>query len=230
MGKVLMDDLISVRDTKFKNGAQQLVLSAQVTLDSINNSIHTPPLLKIVLEKWLTWQEKDEIDIASSISSLNITSQWYAALLAWGAWVIKKDGSEVHMTEFLDKRGRKSEIESICIPLEIPNRVYAESAVCRTPRDYPIVFAAAVVDYDGDVVKDINLAMTGAAKKSVVKINAVDTLKGKKLTDQDIESVKQQVLKEVEPKADFRGSVEYRKEMAALLSKRVLKMCVKGDN
>ena len=230
MDKVLKDDQIVVENVKFKGGNKKLVIHADASLDNIYNAPYTPELLRSVLEKWETWQERDEIDVASSISSLAIAPQWYAALLAWGAWIIKKDGTEIHMSEFLDSRGRKNDIKSICIPLDIEKRTIAEAAVCRTPRDLPIVFAVAVVDFKNGNVKNARLTMTGAGNKSVLEIEKVNTLIGEKLTQSNIEKIKTQVLNEVQPKADFRGSVEYRKEMAAVLAERVLNECLKGAN
>ncbi|MBN2488097.1 MAG: hypothetical protein JXA98_03625, partial [Methanosarcinaceae archaeon] len=66
--------------------------------------------------------------------------------------------------------------------------------------------------------------------KSVLNFEKVNILIGKKLTQDGIEEIKKQVLSEVQPKADFRGSVEYRKEMAAVLAERVLNECLKGAN
>ena len=230
MDKVLKNDQIVVENVKFKDGNKKLVVHADASLDNIYNSSYTPGLLRSVLEKWETWQERDEIDVASSISSLAIAPQWYAALLAWGAWVTKKDGTEIHMCEFLNSRGRKNDIKSVCLPLDVEHRTFAEAAVCRTPRDFPIVFAAAVVDFENGNVKDIRLTMTGAGNKSVLNFEKVNILIGKKLTQDGIEEIKKQVLSEVQPKADFRGSVEYRKEMAAVLAERVLNECLKGAN
>ena len=230
MDKVLKDDQIVVENVMFEGGSKKLVIQADASLDAIYNSSYTPKLLKSVLEKWETWQERAEIDAASSISSLAIAPQWYAALSSWGAWVTKKDGTEFHMSEFFASRGRKSDVKNVSIPLEVEKRTFAEAAVCRTPRDFPIVFAAAVVDFENDIVKNVRLTMTGAGSKSVLKIESVNTLVGKKLTQDSIKEIKKQILSEVQPKADFRGSVEYRKEMAAVLAERVLNECLKGAN
>ena len=54
---------------------------------------------------------------------------------------------------------------------------------------------------------------------------SVNLLTGGPLTDERIEQVAAAVAQEVVPLDDFCGSVEYRREMAAVLTRRALAMC-----
>jgi len=230
MDEINKIDLIEVKEIGYQGGLKKMLINPNASLDDVYGSEYLPEFLKTILEKWLTWQERSEIDFASSISSLALAPQWYAGLLAWGCWIVLEDSMEINIRDFAKNRGKKADIKQICIPLDVVGRTFAEAAVCRTPRDFPIVFTAVVVDFENKVVKDAKLAMTGASKKSVYESGSVKTIIGKALTDEAIESLQGLIGSEIEPKADFRGSVEYRKEMTSVLTKRVLESCLKEAN
>ncbi|MGQ9910030.1 MAG: FAD binding domain-containing protein [Candidatus Flexifilum sp.] len=120
-----------------------------------------------------------------------------AALLVCDAAVTVQSlagAREAALSDYLAERGDG-------LPTELRLRVdgaFAEARVGRTPGDRPIVAAAARRAADGT----IRLALCGVAPTPVrVEPGAVEAL---------------------DPPGDFRGSSTYRKEMAALLSQRVL--------
>jgi CO/xanthine dehydrogenase FAD-binding subunit len=81
----------------------------------------------------------------------------------------------------------------------------ASDRVARTPADKPIVAAIARLGYDGQ----LRLALCGVANTPV-------------LVEPD------NVKAAINPPDDFRGSREYRRQMAAMLAKRVIKAVSNG--
>ena len=228
MGKVLSIEKINSSNTSYRNGRKKLEYRFDASLEDIHNHPMTPELFKSTLGKWLSWQERVETSMAASITAISLAPQWIASLYTWGVWINLQDGSEVSIEDFLQKRAKKSEVCSLTLPGDVPGRVWADHAVCRTPRDYPIIFTALVMDMDKGKVVSARMAMTGASRKSVQGIKSVNEIAGKDLDEEMITQVENGIRSEVEPVDDFRGSADYRREMAALSARRSLLTCLKG--
>jgi len=99
--------------------------------------------------------------------------------------------------------------------------------VALTPADEPIVAAIAVIELAGEsqnpVVSQARLALTGAWRENARLARAAELLAGKPLTEEAIEQIAIGVEQEVSPPDDFRGSANYRRAMAALLTRRALR-------
>jgi len=96
----------------------------------------------------------------------------------------------------------------------------AFEVVGRSPKDKPIVCAAAYIAVDEGLPAALRIAVGGAAEQPVRLHKAEHLLKGKLLTEEKIAEALAPVIEELEPVADFRGSVAYRREMAAVLARR----------
>jgi probable selenate reductase FAD-binding subunit len=98
----------------------------------------------------------------------------------------------------------------------------AMARVARTPRDKPIVAVAVRVTREENLCGGVTIALAGVADRPIRAYEAEDQLKGqpfdKKLVDVAVETL----VKHIHPPSDFRGSGEYRREMAAVLTRRVL--------
>ena len=85
-----------------------------------------------------------------------------------------------------------------------------------------IVSAAASITREGDVIKDVRIALGSVAPTPLRVKKAEDVLRGKTPTMELIEKATEIVMNEVKPITDVRASAEYRKDMARVLSRRVL--------
>ena len=72
-------------------------------------------------------------------------------------------------------------------------------------------------------VERVGLALTNAGPKPVKANQAERYLKGKQLDDKAIAEAARLASQDCDPTADRRGSVEYKREMARVLSARALK-------
>jgi len=210
---------------------ESFILKAQTPLQAVYEAPDSPALLRRTLSGIVTWQQRNETTVERALRSLNVAPQWVAALLSLGASVTCSDGQEKPLADFLRRRGeRRGKLAAVHLPLNVPDRTWGESHVARTPADPPIVAAIAVVDWAYGVVHQARLALTGVWRVPAQLAESVGVLVGGPLDNEQIEWVVSSVQQEVLPPDNFFGSTDYRREMAAVLTRRALKGCKKGVN
>ena len=98
----------------------------------------------------------------------------------------------------------------------------AFEVVGRSPKDKPIVCAAAYIALDEGLPVTVRLAV-GGADATPTRLHKVEhMLEGQELTEERVVHVLDQIGPDLQPVADFRGSVEYRLAMAKVLGRRAL--------
>ena len=90
------------------------------------------------------------------------------------------------------------------------------------PKDKPIVCAAAQVVLEQGRCRDVRLALGGVAERPVCMPRAMQRLRGSELATSSLDEAAAQAASSLSPRGDFRGSGEYRQEMAAVLARRAL--------
>ena len=93
----------------------------------------------------------------------------------------------------------------------------------RNEMDIAVVNAASYLTFDGDVVRSARVAVGAAAPTVLLVQGAADALVGKPLTDETMEAAGQAARAAVSPISDMRGTVEQRRHLAAVLTRRVLR-------
>lgn len=150
-----------------------------------------------------------------------------AALLACDAEVVlaTQAGEQViPYAEFLDQRATLLAAPAIVTGLRVPvigaATGYALETVARTPADAPIVLAVAALSAHDGRCTAARLALGGVAPIPL-RVPAVEAaLTGQPLSADLIADVAAQLAPLIHPPADFRGSGEYRREMAVVLARR----------
>ncbi len=130
------------------------------------------------------------------------------------------------LDEFLENRDvflrRGTLITELLIPSAPSSCRVGFAHVGRTPRDRPIVCAAACVDMDGEVCQRVRLALGGVAHRPLRARDAEEFLMGRPLTPENLQEAADRAAFPLSPPGDFRGSPEYRRAMAAVLARRAL--------
>lgn len=98
----------------------------------------------------------------------------------------------------------------------------AYEVVGRSPKDKPIVGAAAYIEVEEGLAATVRLAVGGADATPVRLLKAEHLLKDTLLSQTDIDAALRPALEQLHSIEDFRGSAEYRLEMAKVLSRRAL--------
>jgi CO/xanthine dehydrogenase FAD-binding subunit len=196
-------DLQAVGLTGLDADTETLTAGAMVTLQTLVNHVATPSLLReaILYEGPNTFRHAGTV--GGSIISANKESEFVAALLVFEAQVTLQslNGTRTMMlTDFLKDMPSALEGGLITAVSIATGGKTASARVARTPMDSPIVAALARRSAGGSV----QLALCGVAYAPVLVDPASD------------------IKAAINPPADFRGSAEYRRQMAATLSRRVL--------
>jgi carbon-monoxide dehydrogenase medium subunit len=93
----------------------------------------------------------------------------------------------------------------------------------RTADDYATVSVAAVVSLaDDNTCRDARIVLGAAGVTPVRSLAAEDVLRGQVLTDEVIRAAAATVPDAVDPLDDFRGSADYKREMAGVFVRRAL--------
>ncbi len=147
------------------------------------------------------------------------------ALLALDAQVtvVGKETTTVPLADFLARREqllpRALVIES-AVPMTNPRA--SLQTVARTPSDKPIVSVCAAARIENGMARDVRIALGGVGPVAVRAKGVEKALEGKALSGQLVETAARQAAEGLSPIGDFRGSVEYRNEMAAVLTRRAV--------
>jgi CO/xanthine dehydrogenase FAD-binding subunit len=152
-----------------------------------------------------------------------------AALLVCDASVqlYASDGfREIPLPDFLPRRaellGSPALIVEVKAPVPAAGAGAGLATVARTPADSPIVLAAATLEAEGGRCVSARLALGGVAPTAVRLAEVEDMLAGHSDSAELIGAVAARVGDLMVPLGDFRGSAEYRRAMAVVLSRRAM--------
>ena len=96
----------------------------------------------------------------------------------------------------------------------------------RTEDDYATVAVAAIASVENGVCAGVRVAL-GAVAPTPVRATAVEAaLEGQPVTADAIRSAAEAVAEQVDPLADFRGSSEYKRDMAVVFTRRALEQAL----
>lgn len=172
--------------------------------------------------------------LGGAVTSLAGPPEIVLALLALDASVVIRFGedqsSEKPLTDFLAggaqfKRGEA--LAEVRFPVgKVATGGYL-ARVARTPRDEAIVAAIAVIQAEGGKVKQARLAVAASSAQRQRLEPVEKLLEERAFTQQQLEKAAAAVKELVNPTGDYRGSVEYRREMSGVLAQRALQMAWK---
>ncbi|HEY81079.1 MAG TPA: hypothetical protein G4O05_08405 [Caldilineae bacterium] len=204
-----------------------LRLEGDAPLQSVVDAANAPELLKQVLRRSYSWQERNDVSIRRAALSPDRGPLWAAALMAWDAYVLFDSGEMASYAHYMRREVRpEGRSTDLLIPPEAENLRWGVADVARTKLDMPIVGAVAVVEFDGEQVKAARVALTGVWKHTADLAQAPEALVGQRLTPEIIGAVAEAIAVETDPRPDYLGSVEYRRAMAKVLSRDALERCL----
>jgi CO/xanthine dehydrogenase FAD-binding subunit len=177
--------------------AGMVVLGAMVRVQTIVEDPRLPELLRRLAHREGPNTFRNMSTIGGTVATADPESELYAGLLAYEATVTVQSSvgaQTIPLTEFQLPAGALI----TAVTIQSGGQAAAER-VARTPADKPIIAVVGRKDEAGRV----RLAVCGVARRPVL--------------------VEQEEVALLEPPADFRGSTEYRREMAAVLTARVLR-------
>ncbi len=206
-------------------------IDADAPLQAVLDAPECPSLLRQTLTGVLSWQARNETPVRRALSAPRVAPQWVAALLALGATVTVDgdDGPSEVALEALLRGQAGGRASALHVPVGPGGASLAEAHVGRTPTDEPIVAAVAAVEVAGDAVRQARVALTGVWPEAVRLAEAPAQLVGGPLDAERVGAVAEAVEQEVAPKGDWLGSAEYRRAMAAVMTRRALVSCLRRE-
>jgi CO/xanthine dehydrogenase FAD-binding subunit len=93
----------------------------------------------------------------------------------------------------------------------------------RQGADLAIVGIAVLLIMEGNLVKDVRIALGAVAPTPIRARKAEEILKGKKLDDRLLDEASKAASSESKPISDTRSSAEYRRKLVTVLVKRAIK-------
>lgn len=209
--------------------ADGLSIGACATLQQVVDSALVPPALQAAARHLVNRNLRNVATVGGNIGSGRGVSFLGPALLAAHAMVVVATaaGTERMALEDFQARHREDLIVAVRIPWLVPSRQVAVLREARSANDVSVVTAAASLWRDGDVARDIVLAIGGAGPR-VARIRAVErALEGRALPA--AEEMERLIAANVRPTGDLRGSAAYRQRLAAVVGARVLRAAWKDE-
>ena len=158
------------------------------------------------------------------------------SLIALGASAVmtSKSGDRVVLLEefFIDYYETDVQPGEILTSVMVPHAPAGSGSVYlkflpRTADDYGTVNVAAVVSKEQDgTCKDVRIVLGAAGVTPIRAKDAEDALRGKPLTDENIRAAVALVKDAVDPLEDFRGSAEYKTDMAEVFARRAVEQAM----
>jgi aerobic carbon-monoxide dehydrogenase medium subunit len=133
---------------------------------------------------------------------------------------------EIPIADFLAQRATRlqnSIVTEIKITASARQRRAALESVGRTPRDKAIVSVCAALEIERGIVSSGAIALGGVGETAWRARDAEREILNQGLTDDVVERAAMAATSALEPLGDFRGSAQYRTEMARVLTARALK-------
>lgn len=224
-------DLSALGLAYIRESSGAIALGAMTTLAELNDS----PILRALANGVLAQAAhrsaasvlRNQATIAGTLIS-EPASILAVALLALDAQMtlMEKTTRTIALAEFLrelreSREIRKSLVTEISVPMTNPRA--SMHIVARTPSDKPIVSAIASARIENQVARDVRIALGGVGEIALRASAAEKILEGQALSEASIEQAAKLASQGLSPRGDFRGSAEYRKEMAIVLTRRALK-------
>ena len=97
----------------------------------------------------------------------------------------------------------------------------------RTADDYATVSVAALVEpSENNVCRDVRIVLGSVGVTPVRAVDAESALRGRELTGANIRACAEAVREAVDPLEDFRGSPEYKTDMAEVFTRRAIEQAL----
>jgi len=175
---------------------------------------------------------RNQRTVGGAVAVAGADDQLLVALLAADAQitVLRPEPCDLSLWEVLLRRNELLDghalVSEVSVAVPAGSIGAALQRVARTPADAPIVCVGAALWLERGRIGQARLALGGVAACPVRLPDVETLLEGQKPTAELIGSAARRAGQCIEPGGDFRGSADYRREMAVVLSERALKQAL----
>jgi carbon-monoxide dehydrogenase medium subunit len=193
-------------------------------------------LYRVIAEGGRRWGgsvQRNRATVGGAIATAASDDSLVVALLSCSARVTRVTPTgrrDLALAEFLPVRAtllaEPALIEEVSVSLDPdaapPQAGWALASVARTPSDAPIVVAAAMLALDRGRCAAARVALGGVAQMPILLSEIEAALAGQIPSPELFAEAGNRAAALVQPISDFRGSAEYRRAMAGVLTERAL--------
>jgi CO/xanthine dehydrogenase FAD-binding subunit len=226
-----LQDIAELR--QIETNTRAIHIGGAATLQRVAEIDGLPPALRRSLTRTITPNLRNATSVGESLIAPNPPREWLAALVALEAEVEIAAGDGQRRIEPVSAASttagreqlQRGIITAIIIPRLENHESLGASFVARTPADEPIVNAAVFMqrDHSGEIAT-ARAVIGGASAETVIAIT-LTALRGQSPDDSAARAAAETVSAQVDPVPDYRGSVEYRRVMAGVCTRRALLAC-----
>jgi aerobic carbon-monoxide dehydrogenase medium subunit len=130
--------------------------------------------------------------------------------------------TDFHVGPFMTVVGDAEILTEVRIPVKA-GAGSAHEKVERRAGDFAIAAASAAVWIDGGTIADAGIALSAVGPTTIEVTRAEELLRGKSPSEELFEQAGQLAAEDCMPSADGRGPVDYKRHLAAVLTKRALR-------
>ncbi len=223
-------------DGRWRIGAMATRATLGERATHLRSASHVGQIIAEGARRWGGSVQRNRATVGGALAAAAADDPLVVALLACDAYVTLYDLADsrlVPIADFLPHRADLLAAPALITEVILPRAERPAGAglahAARTPADAPIVVAAAVLACTGDRCAHARLALGGVAE-TPIRLPAVEAmLEGRLLSPGLIAQASARASELVNPTGDFRGSAEYRKAMAGVLSERALSQAWQRD-
>jgi carbon-monoxide dehydrogenase medium subunit len=172
--------------------------------------------------------------VGGNIAHADPANDHPAVMLAYDAQVIAKGPNGTRtiaiddfFTGLFENSLEDNEIlTEIRIPTPGKNSGGAYQKIERKVGDYAVSAVAVQLTMDGDTCSAARIALTNVSPVPMRATNAEAALVGKKVSDDVLEAAGIAAAAECDPSPDLRGSIDYKRDLTRVLTKRAIRMAV----
>jgi probable selenate reductase FAD-binding subunit len=185
-------------------------------------------MLTHALRETAPWLIRNAATVAGNIANASPAADSIPALMVLEAQLDLMNGtqSRVALEDVLLGPHLTSLGDQLILGIRIPERALHRSGVfikhSRSKSDIAQVNVAVAVSRDGDIARDVRIAL-GAVAPTVIRVPVAESLlEGQQVTDTILRRVERVVTEEVRPITDWRASEWYRRRLSGVLVRRAL--------
>ncbi|MBK7372008.1 MAG: xanthine dehydrogenase family protein subunit M [Saprospiraceae bacterium] len=220
-----LSDIIIDGDT-IKIGA----LTREVQLEHSDLLKEHYPIFADVTKQIADPQVRNRGTLGGNLAHGDAANDHPAVMLALGASVIATgpDGSRsIDINDFFQgfyttALEQNEVLTEIYIPVPPDHTGSAYHKLERKVGDYATAGVAVVLTMDGDICKNIGIGLTNVNAVPMRALRSEEFLKGKPLTDQNVKEAGKLASEDCAPSSDLRGSEAYKRDMGAVLVRRMI--------
>jgi carbon-monoxide dehydrogenase medium subunit len=232
---VLLIDINNLTELEYvreENGYLAIgALAREVMLEESAAIARTFPLLSDAARVIADPLVRNRATVGGNIAHADPANDHPAVMLAYGAQVVARGPSGTHVIPIDDffvglfeTSLRPGELlTEIRIPRPAANSGGAYLKNERKVGDYAVSAVAVQLTMNGATVSTARIALTNVNSVPMRAVNAEQALVGQTLSAEVLEAAGRAAAAECDPSADLRGSVEYKRDLTRVLTKRAIR-------